>query len=542
MSSIAVISAGSFGTALAFTLSKRGHQVKLHVRETDTFQVIKTTKSNATYLPGFVLDENIVAAATTRIAEAVRGVEFVLLTVPSQYARQTARDLRDYLEPKAVVILTSKGMLVEGDSMSEILRQEIPQNQLCGLYGITFANHVASGEGLSSMCIASPNRRVAEKVAKLFVNHAPLETTANNLRIYVTDDLRGVEFGGAMKNVYAIAMGIFDGYFLFLQSCGNISPSVQISRHSLLSECIVEFIRFGLSHGAKMYTLLGSSGIGDIQACATELSRNYRYGCWRAKVELEKTPEKAPDLHEGYDTVQAAMKLSSKYGLDTPILKATHDILFDESRNIKEVVPSLLKKLTVAVDRSEEEKFNNLLIDSIRIETKPHVYPSERQYKTTFISYSFTDPDSDKYMRVTKSIGDIFGMEFTTGHSEGAKPSAKGLSEDVINKIKKADLYIAIFVKGASPSTWMIEELTCAIAENKEILLFVEKGTPQEDLGHLRGDHPCHRFTKKDFPLVLYKQLKATCDTQDGNRKPVDIKYSSRKRLVDDQKTQFHKF
>jgi glycerol-3-phosphate dehydrogenase (NAD(P)+) len=444
MSNIAIVSAGAFGTALSYVLAGNNHHIKLHIGHTeiDTYQVIKKCCVNATYLPGVLLDKNLIYP-TMDLAEAVRGAEFVLLTVPAQHARQMIVALKPYLDPKVIVILTSKGFIEGGTQLSEIMAQELPEKKVCGLYGIMFAKLITLANGFSSMSIASPDKEVAKTVANLFRFQK-----SDKFHICLSNDLRGTEFGGAMKNVYAITLGIFDGY------CEETTSKLgedekywaKTSRYSLINLCMMEFVRFGLAHGARIHTLLGASGIGDIQAGTSEASRNYLFGRWSARLELsDKTElanktERAPELHEGYDTVRAAMELSRKYSFNAPILNATYDILF-RSKNIKDIVPSLLHNLGVS-DVNEEEKLNKDIIASIK-NTRIPPSPKIDRRKTAFVSYRFSH-QGEKYIKLLISVCEFYNIEVSTGVATGPQKANTTVPDMIQTKIKAANLYFAI--------------------------------------------------------------------------------------------------
>lgn len=502
MSNIAIVSAGAFGTALSNVLAENNHEIRLHVLKTeiDTYQLIKKTGVNATYLSGVSLDMNRIHPKID-LADAVRGAEFILLTIPAQYAKQTIETLKPYLEPEAIVILTSKGLIEDGVQLSEIIAQELPNNRVCGIYGIMFAKLITLSNGFSSMCIASPHEGVSETVANLFSRE-----NSNKFRIYLSDDLKGAEFGGAMKNVYAIAMGIFDGYFEVIQSTLSEDEKfwIKTSRHSLLNLCMMEFVKFGIYHGARIYTLLGPSGIGDIQAGADESSRNYKFGHWFTELDMINKPEPPPRLHEGFDTVRAAMKLSHKYPINLPILKATYDILFDD-KNIGEVVPLLLSILGVTVDVTKENKFNECIKKSFNIPRIVKTVP-EKQRKTAFISYRFSE-EAEKYMMVIKSICELRNINVSTGTVDGPQLSNRTLPNLIQEKIEAADFYIAIFLNDESDSTWLIEEMAFAISTKIPKLVFVEEGTPAKKTGEMSQAHPCHEFITENFTQIVSEQL-----------------------------------
>lgn len=502
MSIIAVVSAGSFGTALAHVLSLNGHNIRLHVRETDTFYAIDKRGNNPRYLPNVKLDTRI--RPIQDIKKAVEGADFILLAVPTQSVAETVNNFpKDVEKSKVTIILTSKGLAENGVRMSEIVRQRLPKTKVCGLYGITFSKLIAEIKGFSSLCIASPNKSVAEIVSRLFTQ----SNKSENFRIYLSTDLRGAEFGGAMKNVYALAMGIFDGH---LESAGaNKSEELLIKapRHSLLSLCMMEFVKFGLAYGARIGTLIGPSGVGDIQASSNKLSRNYRYGSWMATLKTVENPGVPPDLHEGYDTVKAAFQLAKKYTIDkdTPILKTVHDILFTESE-IKDAIPQLLKKLSITIDVNEEDKFNNEIIKSIERPIEP-IEPTTPN-KTAFISYCFT-PEYKKYVSIIESVCKLFGIVCITGEAVGATTANKGISDNVTNRIKGADLYIGIFLNDKSDKYWLITERTIAINFKKRMLIFVERGTPKTKISKYYPDQPYHLFTEVTFASEVEKQFKS---------------------------------
>ena len=468
ISTIAVISAGSFGTALARVLSLNGHKLRLHVREIDTYQVIKACRVNSTYLPDVPLDLGRIHV-TMELPDALRGVEYVILAVPSQHVRYMMRQLREFLEPEATIILTSKGLVDDGVTMSEIALRELPDITVCGLYGITFARFIALGQGLSSMCVASPIKSAADRVAGLFAGK-----TSESFRIYVTDDLRGAEFGGAMKNVYAATIAIVDRYLEAQCRLSKEFSEIEVTRYAFVQSCIMEFIEFGLAHGARIYTLLGPSGIGDIQASAGGLSRNYMYGSWRASLDLVDNPDAAPPLHEGYETVEAAMTLSRRYNIATPILRATYDILF-ESKTVQEIIPAILQDLSMTVQNDREELFIKLVEGQAAVQPSLKKIHPPGMRKIAFVSYRFST-DSEKYMKTISAICSLHGIEVITGTSEGLVPSDTTVSDIVKNKIKRADFYIAVFMRDAGDSGWLVQERACASAYNKPMMIFVFLG------------------------------------------------------------------
>lgn len=370
MEKIAILGAGSFGTSLAVVLSKNNHSIQLYTEEPDVYYLLALHRINRRYLPGYKLESNI--TPTTDLSETIKDADYIFVTVPFQNVREVMEAIKTKVDPKSVIVLTSKGMIGEGLSVSELTTKIVPNNHVCGLYGITFAELIAGGSGFSSMCIASNNKPIASDVAELF-----LKKNQGNFRIYVSDDLKGAEFGGAMKNVYAIAMGLFDGYLEFVQSKERektpkvgATPKIYLSRHSLLNLCILEFIELGVAHKVKLYTLLGPSGVGDIVACANDSSRNYKYGKWNASLEFkdEAQVEPALPLHEGYDAVKSAKNIADRYERETPILHAVYDILYNKTdiqKRIRSTIPPLLIKLAKKIESDEENYIENKIRESL---------------------------------------------------------------------------------------------------------------------------------------------------------------------------------
>jgi glycerol-3-phosphate dehydrogenase (NAD(P)+) len=342
---IAVVGGGSYGTALAKVLTENGHNLRLYVYESDTCLLIEKTGINARWLPGFQL--NMARITVTRdAAAAVKGARIVFLAVPAQHMEQVLHSLKGGLSSEAIVVVTSKGM-IKHETMAGLAERilELTSSRVCGVYGITFARAIASEKSdaglLSSMCIASVDESVARTVAALFTS-----TTAQKFRIYVGTDIRGAEFGGAMKNVYAIAMGLLDGWLEARRAQTAERIAINATRYSLLNLCVLEFMTFGMAYGGRPDTLLGPSGVGDITACVSETSRNYRYGRWHAKLELEGGTEAGPDLFEGYETLRAAVQFAMAHpSLDLPILNATYDVLFNRKR-LEDVYPELLSRIS----------------------------------------------------------------------------------------------------------------------------------------------------------------------------------------------------
>lgn len=520
VSNIAIVGAGSFGTALARVLSDRGHHIGLYVRETDIYQNIVADGFNANFLPNVKLDMNLVHATFT-LAEAVRGRDFVFLTVPAPAVQQTISDFAQYMDRNAILVLTSKGLDKTGETMSQIAAKKLP-HKLCGLYGITFAKAIPMAQRLASMCIASGDLETARLVAGLFAeNHRQQRTnspgSSGRFRIYLSTDLRGAELGGAMKNAYAIAMGIIDAYLeSTAKAASHESPRPRSSRYSLMNLCMLELVNIGLSQGASLETLIGPSGIGDLVACVSTdprgvESKNYKWGRWKALDQLEGGHKQSPDNYEGHETILGAVKILEKSkGLKLPVLTATYDILFN-ARQVVEVIPKLLQDLRGCVDYKLSK--DKAVGPAAQAPSKGMVSP-RKSHRVAFLSYRFA---LEEYLKVVESIAAFHNITVDTGVANG--PTKGGsITKSVQDKIKRADFYIAVFPNDKSDSKWLTNELHCAIGAEKPLLIFLEEGASPRLLGEIGKGLQYHRFTRNTFASKVAEQLKAV-DKRKNRRK-----------------------
>jgi len=328
---VAILSAGKFGTALAAALSRVGNDVMLHTPEAMVLQTIRQTQRNTMYLKGIPLGNKIVA--TSDLSEALAGADVAFLAIPAQHTDQFFTQNRKAIGPNKILVSTCKGLLEQGLSVSQLAESLLENVRPCVLSGITFATDVAQDVPISSMSVAAKDISVARRVASLF--------DGLKLTTYVSSDFRGVEFGGAAKNVYAIAMGIVDS-FVKHRLKGALG-----ARCSILTESITEFVSLGRAYGGKLHSLLGPAGIGDIIACATHRSRNYKFGHSFADLELapgtDEDPAGGATVEEGYIACQAVYRLSRNYHeLETPVLEMVHSIIVDR-RPVADEVTRLLE-------------------------------------------------------------------------------------------------------------------------------------------------------------------------------------------------------
>jgi glycerol-3-phosphate dehydrogenase (NAD(P)+) len=320
----AVIGAGAWGTAIADVLACNGHAVHLWGLEPDVVESINARRENPIFLPGFGLARSLVA--TTDHAAALRDVELVVYVAPSQHLREIARAGIGHLPPRAVLAVASKGIEQETLAlMSELIAEEAPGRPVVALSGPSFAAEVAARQP-TAVVAASQDAPAARTVQDALSNRS--------FRVYTHDDIIGVELGGALKNVMAVATGITEGVGL-----GNNS------RAGLITRGLAEMTRLGVALGARASTFAGLAGIGDlVLTCTGALSRNRAVGI---EVGRGKTLDQAlagkPTVAEGVATTKSAIALAQREGVEMPIATTVHRILFD-GQSAKNAVAELMAR------------------------------------------------------------------------------------------------------------------------------------------------------------------------------------------------------
>ena len=309
---VAVFGGGSWGTTLAIVAARAGHDVTLYVREPATADRLATTRRNERYLPGTVLPDRV--RVTADPAVACRDVALILLVVPSQAMRETARLIAP-LVGEAIVVSAAKGL--ERSSlkrMTVVVREELPATaaaRVCALSGPNLAAEVATGKPATTVIAGAPP--AAERACDLL--------TSDQFRGYTNEDVVGVEMGGALKNVIAIGAGIGDGL-----GAGDNAKAAFITRG------LAEMARLGIAHGANPLTFAGLAGLGDLIAtCASPLSRNRRVGFELAKGRsLTEIRAGLNQVAEGIDTTAVARELGRRAGVELPITEQLCEVLFAE--------------------------------------------------------------------------------------------------------------------------------------------------------------------------------------------------------------------
>lgn len=314
MEKIGVIGAGSWGTTLADLLAKKGHQVTLWAYEPQLAAEMTQTRVNNLFLPGITLSSGL--SFTNFLGEAVSGKHIILVVSPSQVVRPVLKEALPYLAEDALLVSASKG--VETGSLrlvSEIYQEVLPATCLKNfavLSGPSFAREVAQ-EMPTAVVAAAADPGVAKRVQDVF--------STGFFRVYTNDDIIGVELGGAIKNVIAIAAGISDG----LGFGSN-------TRAALITRGLTEISRLGKAMGAQSATFAGLAGMGDlVLTCTGDLSRNRTVGINLGKGRrLTEILAEMRMVAEGVKTSESAYQLAQKMGVAMPIIEAVYRILYEE--------------------------------------------------------------------------------------------------------------------------------------------------------------------------------------------------------------------
>ncbi len=311
--SLAVIGTGAWGTTLAVLLACAGRAVTLCARTEEEAARLRRDGENRLRLPGVPLPPEL--QITADWAAAVPPAELVLLVVPAQRMRENATRLRPLLRPDQVVVSAAKGLELETLlRMSQVLQEELPQTapgRIAALSGPNLSREIAQGRPAATV-VATPDLEVARRLQQALM-------TAR-FRVYSSTDRVGVELGGALKNIIALAAGVLDGLGLG----DNL-------RAALMTRGLAEIVRLGTALGARPMTFAGLAGLGDLVAtCSSPLSRNHHVGEELARGRpLEEILAGMPHTAEGVWTTRAACTLADRYGVEMPIARQMYRVLFE---------------------------------------------------------------------------------------------------------------------------------------------------------------------------------------------------------------------
>ena len=308
---IAVLGGGSFGTVLANLAASNGHNVSLWVRDSDQALRINSEGANTIYHPELKLSENILA--TDSLEEVLKDASMVFIATPSIIFEQIIKRISNLIEDDSYIISCTKGILGNPfRSLSEIIRERV-ENTLGVLSGPNLAKEIADKKVAGSVIASSDNE---------LINSVKSALSSQTFKIYSSDDMQGVEFAGAIKNIYAIICGMADSLEVGENALGLI-----------LTRSMAEMSRFAVAKGANPMTFLGLAGMGDLVAtCTSKLSRNYQLGYNLGKgMKIDEAKENIGQVAEGIRTLEVIKNESIELGIKMPLVESLYNIIYLES-------------------------------------------------------------------------------------------------------------------------------------------------------------------------------------------------------------------
>ena len=322
MAKIGVMGAGSWGTALALLLNENGHEVTIWSIDKNEVEMLCTKREHVDKLPGVMIPERI--QITNTISEGILGMDMIVMAVPSVFTRGTAKKMRPYVAEGQLLVNVSKG-IEEATlmTMTDQIEEEIPQAKVAVLSGPSHAEEVS--RGLPTTVVAgAKDRETAEYIQSIFMSKV--------FRVYTSPDMLGIELGGSLKNVIALAAGVADGL-----GYGDNTKAALITRG------IAEITRLGVKMGGKAETFSGLTGIGDlIVTCASVHSRNRKAGYLMGQGRtMEEAMKEVNMVVEGVYSAKAAKALAEKYQVSMPIVEEVNRVLF-ENKKVEDAVQDLM--------------------------------------------------------------------------------------------------------------------------------------------------------------------------------------------------------
>ncbi|HJC43442.1 MAG TPA: NAD(P)H-dependent glycerol-3-phosphate dehydrogenase [Candidatus Mediterraneibacter gallistercoris] len=309
MANVGVLGAGSWGTALSVLLSDNGHQVTVWSIDENEVKMLNEKREHELKLPGVKLPDDMVI--TGDLESAIKGKDFLVLAVPSPFTRSTAQKMSPFVAEGQIIVDVAKG--IEESTLMTLSRQieqEIPQADVAVLSGPSHAEEV--GRRLPTTCVVgAKTKKTAEYLQSMFIS--------NVFRVYTSPDILGIELGGSLKNVIALAAGIADGL-----GYGDNTKAALITRG------IAEIARLGVKMGGKIETFTGLTGMGDlIVTCASVHSRNRKAGYLIGKgMSMQEAMDEVKMVVEGVYSAKAAAELAKKYDVSMPIVEEVNAVLF----------------------------------------------------------------------------------------------------------------------------------------------------------------------------------------------------------------------
>ena len=322
MARIGILGAGSWGTARAILLHDNGHDVTVWSIHEKEVEMLNTTRRHESKLPGVEIPEGILF--TTDMKETMSDKDVCVLAVPSPFIRSTCQKMKSYVRAGQIIVNVAKG--IEESTLytlTDIIEEEMPYADACVLSGPSHAEEVS--RRLPTTCVVSARtRKTAEYLQSVFVSPV--------FRVYISPDMLGIELGGALKNVIALAAGTADGL-----GYGDNTKAALITRG------IAEIARLGIKMGGRPETFYGLTGIGDlIVTCASVHSRNRKAGYLMGKgYTMQEAMDEVQMVVEGVYSAKAALTLAQKYQVEMPIVEQVNKVLF-ENKNAEEAVKELM--------------------------------------------------------------------------------------------------------------------------------------------------------------------------------------------------------
>ena len=329
MSKVSFLGAGSWGTALAIMLANNGHDVTLWSAVESEVEMLQTHREHKDRLPGVKLPESVVV--TSDLESACKGFDLIVFSVASPYVRVTAKNASKFIPKGQKIVNVAKG--IENDTLMtlrDIICQEMPERDVCVLSGPSHAEEVSIGMP-TTVVVGAKTKEFACYLQEVFMN--------DRFRVYTSSDMIGIELGGSIKNVIALAAGISVGL-----GCGDNTMAALITRG------ITEIARLGIAMGGRLETFAGLSGIGDlIVTCTSRHSRNHNAGVLIGKgYTMDEAMKEVKQVVEGVYSAKAAKKLAEKYQVSMPIVSEINEVLFG-NLSAKDALANLLTR-----DRCEE--------------------------------------------------------------------------------------------------------------------------------------------------------------------------------------------
>lgn len=328
MKRISFLGAGSWGTALAILCANNGHKVTVWSKIKTETDMLREKREHVDRLPGVKLPESIVIEDD--LQTACEDMDIIVFSTASSFIRSTANEAEPYIKEGQIVVNVAKG--IEENTlmtMCEILEDELPKADVAVLSGPSHAEEVSKGMP-TTVVVGAKSEKTATFIQDVFMG--------NNFRVYVSPDIVGIELGGALKNVIALAAGILDGMGL-----GDNTKA------ALMTRGIVEISRLGMELGGKMETFFGLSGIGDlIVTCTSTHSRNHNCGYLLGKGKtLEEAKQEIRQAIEGVNCAKAAMALANKYHVSMPIVEQINAVLFENKATEQALNDLILRERVV---------------------------------------------------------------------------------------------------------------------------------------------------------------------------------------------------